>query len=142
MHALIIEDQALIAFTVEDHLRDLGFTTFAYAESRGAAVALAEVRRPDLVIADVELVDGPTAGVAAVEAICGASGIPALFITGKSDQPALQGRSEAIVAKPFTGNHIKSTIRALMVDAGLADSIAAPGTRVDRFSRASSADAS
>ncbi len=138
MHALIIEDQALIAFTVEDHLRDLGFKTFAYAESRGAAVALAEVRRPDLVIADVELVDGPTAGVAAVEAICGDGGIPALFITGKSDQPALKGRPEAVVSKPFTGNHIKSTIRALMVDRGLADSILAPGTKVDRAAKASS----
>lgn len=31
MHALIIEDEAIIAMAIEDALRDCGFTSFSFA---------------------------------------------------------------------------------------------------------------
>lgn len=42
MHALIIEDEALIAMAIEDALRGCGFTSFDVAASAQVAVAAAE----------------------------------------------------------------------------------------------------
>ena len=43
MHALIIEDESLIAMTIEHTLRDCGFTSFDFAASSEAAIAAAEL---------------------------------------------------------------------------------------------------
>jgi DNA-binding response OmpR family regulator len=45
MHALIIEDQFMIAAMIEDELRELGFETFDHALNEEEAVRLAEERR-------------------------------------------------------------------------------------------------
>ena len=46
MHALIIEDEPLIAMSVEDVLRDCGFTSIEFAISLDTAVAAAKRRCP------------------------------------------------------------------------------------------------
>ena len=80
MHALIIEDEALIAMAIEDALRGCGFTSFAVAVSADEAVAAAAHKCPDLITADVEL--RPGCGITAVQSICSEQPIPVLFITG------------------------------------------------------------
>ena len=49
MHALIIEDECLIAMAIEDALRDCGFTSFDVAVSADEAVAAAARKCPDLI---------------------------------------------------------------------------------------------
>ena len=46
-HVLIIEDEMLIAFALEDELRTLGFTSFDVAQSTAEALACAQRHRPD-----------------------------------------------------------------------------------------------
>ena len=58
MHALIIEDDDLIAMTIEEVLRKCGFTSFHFAVSLDEAVAAARERCPRLITADVELKPG------------------------------------------------------------------------------------
>ena len=41
MHALVIEDEYLIAQLIEDRLRELGFTTFSFAMDEEEAVTAA-----------------------------------------------------------------------------------------------------
>lgn len=48
MHALIIEDESMIAIAVEDALRDCGFTSFDVAVSANEAATAAALRCPDL----------------------------------------------------------------------------------------------
>ncbi len=74
MHALIIEDDDLIAMTIEAVLRDCGFTSFTVAVSLDEAVAAATGRCPDLITADVEL--KPGSGIDAVQTICSSKRIP------------------------------------------------------------------
>ena len=74
MHALIIEDDGLIAMTIEDVLRDCGFTSFDVAVSLDEAVTAARNRCPDLITADVEL--KPGSGIDAVQTICSETVIP------------------------------------------------------------------
>ena len=52
-HALIIEDDAIIALEIEDRLRDLGYDSFDIAVSPAEALSCATARRPDLITADV-----------------------------------------------------------------------------------------
>ena len=48
MHALIIEDDDLIAMTIEEVLRKCGFTSFHFAVSLDEAVAAARERCPPI----------------------------------------------------------------------------------------------
>src|SRR5438309_10760925 len=68
MHALIIEDEFFTAMLIEDRLRELGFTSFAFASSENEAVAAACDRCPDLITADVQF--APGCGIDAVQLIC------------------------------------------------------------------------
>jgi CheY-like chemotaxis protein len=115
-HALIIEDEALIALELESHLTDLGYSTFDVAVSPLQAVAAAQARRPDLITADYRILDGT--GVEAVAAIFEAIGpVPLLYVTGNPD--AVSGQVNApIVDKPIS-------VRSLAKAFGLLSSIAA-----------------
>jgi len=98
-HALIIEDEILIAFEVEAMLAEQGFTSFDIADCPEDALALALVRRPDLITADYRIVGGT--GVEAVEAIHRRLGeIPVVYVTGNSD--LLLGREPPVVGKPIS----------------------------------------
>ena len=74
MHALVIEDEFLTAQLIEDRLRELGFTTFAFAMDEEEAVTAARERCPDLIASDVELLSG--CGIDAVRRICAEKSSP------------------------------------------------------------------
>ena len=76
MHALIIEDECLIAQLIEDRLRELGFTSFAFALNETDAVSAASDRCADLITSDVQLSAG--CGIDAVQRICDGMRIPVL----------------------------------------------------------------
>ena len=113
MHALIIEDESLIAMAIEDTLRSCGFTSFDVAISADEAVAAAARNCPDLITADVEL--RPGCGISTVQTICSARPIPVLFITGSPGQVRLRMPGHALVEKPFNAEHIKDAIKLAMV---------------------------
>ena len=104
MHALIIEDESMIAIAIEDALRACGFTSFDIAVSADEAVTAAALRCPDLITADVEL--RPGCGITAVQSICSAQPIPVLFITGSPGEVRVRMPGHAFVEKPFTADHI------------------------------------
>jgi len=108
MHALIIEDEPLIAMLIEDHLRARGFTSVAFAVTEAEAVAAAATRCPDLITTDMRLPQG--CGIAAVEAICGARPIPVIYITATAWEVRERLRDAVIVAKPFGSAHLDAAI--------------------------------
>jgi DNA-binding response OmpR family regulator len=112
MHALIIEDEALIAMAIEDALRCCGFTSFDIVASAPEAVAAAETRCPDLITADVEL--RPGCGITAVQSICSGRPIPVLFITGSPAQVRIRMPGHALVEKPFRAAHIMDAAKLTM----------------------------
>lgn len=102
-HALIIEDEILIAFEMEALLADQGFTSFDIAESPQDALKKAMARRPDLITADYRIVGGT--GVEAVEAIQRQLGdIPVVFVTGNAE--LVRGREPPVVGKPISPRHL------------------------------------
>lgn len=110
MHALIIEDEPLVALLIEDHLRANGYTSIAFAVTEEEAVAAARRRCPDLITSDVRLASG--CGIAAVEAICGARKVPVVFITASGQDVRLRMAGATVVAKPFTAGDLARALQA------------------------------
>lgn len=109
MHALIIEDESLIAMAVEDALRACGFTSFDIAISANEALAFAARKCPDLITADVEL--RPGCGITAVQSICCEQPIPVVFITGSPDKVRVRMPGHELIEKPFSSDRVIDAIK-------------------------------
>lgn len=110
MHALIIEDEPIIAIYIEDHLRALGYTSVEFAVTEADAVAAARRRCPELITADVRLQDG--CGIAAVRAICNGRRVPVVFVTGTAAEVRERLGAAIVVEKPFGSDHLTEAIFA------------------------------
>jgi DNA-binding response OmpR family regulator len=109
VHALIIEDESLIAFAIEEALSECGFTSFDVAVSANEAIEAAARRCPDLITADVEL--RPGCGIGAVQSICSELPIPVLFITGRPVEVRTRMPQHPLIEKPFTADHILAAVK-------------------------------
>ena len=112
MHALIIEADELIAMTIEEVLRDCGFTSFHFAVSLDEAVVAARERCPRLITADVEL--KPGSGIDAVQTICSDAPLPVIFITGRADDARSRMPLHAVLSKPFRVSEVEAAVRKVM----------------------------
>ena len=123
MHALIIEDEALIAMTIEEVLRGCGFTSFDFAMSSEEAIGFSKSTCPDLITADVEL--NPGSGIEAVNVICSGPSIPVIFITGTPDEVTSKMPLHPIVVKPFTVEAVVTAVEVALAG-GRSEALAEP----------------
>jgi CheY-like chemotaxis protein len=109
MHALIVEPQAFTACDIEDALREIGYTSFAFATTTEEAVASAEAHRPDLVTCAVNLASG--CGIQAAEAIGADKPVPVVFIT-HADKAVRRRVPEAPVVRkqPFRVDELSEAV--------------------------------
>ncbi|HYW17232.1 MAG TPA: response regulator [Allosphingosinicella sp.] len=123
MHAFIIEDEYLIARSLQDALEDLGFTSFSFSRSEDAAVMGARAQQIDLITADVRLLPGD--GLKAVEAICKSRQIPVVFITGYAPEleERLEGRmpNAVVLQKPLRQPDLEEAVRHLLSPSPIKD---------------------
>ena len=112
MHALIIEDEYMIAMTIEYVLRDCGFDSFDIAPSCAAAIELAAKRCPDLITADVQL--KPGCGIQTVRTICKRPSTPVIFITGSAAEARARLPEHAVLNKPFSEQTLIYTVAAVL----------------------------
>lgn len=110
MHALIIEDEAIIALLIEDHLRAFGCTTIDFAVTEAEAIAAALSHFPDLITSDVGLAQG--CGIAAVAAICRERHVPVVFVTSSAREVRERARGAVIVVKPFARAELDRALTA------------------------------
>ncbi|WP_242147880.1 response regulator [Sphingomonas sp. BAUL-RG-20F-R05-02] len=111
-HVLIIEDEPLLAFDLQDMLSTVGATSFAFAETEDQAVSEARLRRPDVITSDVMLREGT--GPCAVQTILSEMGpLPVIYITATPDQCEPCEPSSAILAKPVLGMVVRDAFRAV-----------------------------
>ena len=112
MHALIIEDESLIAMAIEDVLRGLGFITFDIAPSPEMAIEAAAHRCPDLITSDVQLTPG--CGISTVITICERVAIPVIFITGNVEDVKRRLPTCRALSKPFSADQLTSEVAAAL----------------------------
>lgn len=107
MHALIIEDEAMIALVIEEYLNDLGFTCCT-ADTEAGAIAAAEARCPDLIVADNRLIEG--SGVDAVRTICAGLIIPVVYTCGDPEGWEGELQHGVLLGKPFTSGSFRASV--------------------------------
>ena len=108
MHALIIEDQFLIATLIEEELRDLGYNSIEIVDREAQAVEAALRRSPDLITADDRLVEGT--GIGAVRAICASRPAPFVFLVGNPHEVEPLVGKAVLVGKPFGGERLRQAV--------------------------------
>ncbi len=110
-HALIIEDEMIVGMGMQSVLGEIGFSSFAFASTADQALEQARLRRPDLVTADIGLLDGD--GLTACRALQAEFGtLPVIYVTGQAEdleqEPGL-----IVVPKPFTAADIAAAYASI-----------------------------
>jgi len=108
MHALIIEDQAIIAMMLEDELCELGYTSFDVADTQEEAISAAKRRCPDLIAADDRLTTG--SGIAAVRIICAEQSIPTVYIVGNPHELKTRLPDAIVLGKPYMADDLREAV--------------------------------
>ena len=109
VRAFIIEDDYLIAQSLQDMLERLGYSDFSFARSEDAAVLGASGQVIDLITVDVRLLPGD--GLKAVQAICARRSIPVVFITGYADELIDRAPDAVVVQKPIREDELEAALR-------------------------------
>ena len=112
VRALIVEDERLIALTLEDCLRGIGITNIEMAHSLEGGLRAAWSRRFDIAILDVNLGDGRSDDIAD---ILHKHGTPFLFSTGYG-RAGVSSRFSAypVVTKPCALSEICTVVADLL----------------------------
>ena len=112
MHALIIEDNAIITAQLADELRQRGFTSVDCADTCAEAIERAAKHRPDLITVDHWL--GGESGINAIQEICANRRIPVVYVVALPDLVLAEVPDAVVVQKPFTKKHLDKAIAAVL----------------------------
>jgi PAS domain S-box-containing protein len=86
---LIVEDEAILAMSLENKLDKLGYVILQPVATGEDAIAAVEDEQPDLVLMDIQLA-GDMDGITAAGRINSFSDVPIVYLTGHSDEPLVQ----------------------------------------------------
>ncbi|MBL7946902.1 MAG: response regulator [Flavobacteriales bacterium] len=127
---LIVEDDPIIAEDLHAHLEELGHEVCAVCDNALDAMAEVAARKPDLLLLDINLGDGPD-GVQLAEKVRAKHTTPFIFVTSHSDKATLERvkplQPAGFIIKPFDENDLRTQIElALARFANNVDATAAP----------------
>jgi DNA-binding response OmpR family regulator len=114
MRILVVEDEPLIATSIDWELRDAGHEVIGPAADAVHAAALARAMRPDLALVDINLT-GHGDGVVLARTLA-RQGVAAIFVSGQVIE-ARENRDAALglVAKPFAVEQIAAVVRCAAI---------------------------
>jgi DNA-directed RNA polymerase specialized sigma24 family protein len=115
---LIIEDEPIIALDIEALLDSLGHKVIGVARTESEALRIASMKKPGLVLADIQLADG-SSGIDAVNKMLRNFQVPVIFITAFPERLLTGERPEPafLITKPFLPEMVKAVVsQALFFD--------------------------
>lgn len=112
-HALIIEDEFLIADYLAGLMETVGVDSSAIAGCGSAAVCAARSQPPDLIVGDVELGHGDKGPDAVAQIRNELGAIPVIFMTATPEQCAKCDYALAILDKPIRAERLLALVRPL-----------------------------
>lgn len=122
---LIIEDEAAVALDLARIVRQTGHLVCGTAGRLEQAVAVAGQTHPVLVLADVQLQDGPEAGIAAVQEIRRTGETAAVYVTAYPERVRHSVSAPLVVSKPFLAHDIQTAMWRALFQHGCGASVAA-----------------
>ena len=114
---LIVDDEPLIATTVEATFEDAGFEVRSVLDAEAAATVVSELdSRLSALVTDIRLGAGANGWAVAVEARTKVPLLPVVYMTGDSaaDWTAFGVPKSVLVQKPFVGAQVLAAVMTLM----------------------------
>jgi len=110
LRLLVAEDEAIIALSLVDILRDAGHAVAGVASTAEEAITLAARHKPDLALLDVSLARGSD-GRTAAKHLQDDMGIPSILVTAHlGTKEAKATGALGLVSKPYTQDAILTII--------------------------------
>jgi len=115
---LIVEDDLILALSVEMMLKKIGFKLIKRVETGDEALEAIKSFTPDLMLVDINLGPGMS-GIETVKHIQGKMNVPALYVTGNSDRyfRSLAEETDYIdyLIKPITLRELNEVLSSYVV---------------------------
>ena len=112
MRILIVEDDAMFAFAIEDALSTVGHEIVGFARDGDSAVELADRERPELALVDLRLAR-QTSGAVAAREIRERYSIPSIFISSSPEDCRKEAKPSGAwgcLSKPFTDRDLVNVV--------------------------------
>jgi two-component system, response regulator PdtaR len=119
-HALIVEDEVMIALGLQTELEALGFEVGGLAANARQAISLAMDHKPDLVVMDIYL-NGARDGIEAARSLRETFGAQIVFVTAYTDDDGIMERihkqvpDAPVLPKPLYGDRLATAIEQLQL---------------------------
>lgn len=114
MKILIVEDEVLVALSMDDTLSEAGHFVTGLARDELVAMGLAGTTRPDLALVDMTLARGGS-GAAVVRHLRKRYGVPSIFVSGNPGschQVGFQIGALGCLSKPFSPDELVEAVEA------------------------------
>jgi CheY-like chemotaxis protein len=113
---LIVEDEFIVADDLENQLTRLGHEVVGTAASGEEALAIADEKRPDIVLMDIQL-EGPMTGVEAAKFIHNSTGAAVIFVTAFAAvfvrNPSQMTAPGICLSKPFSPVQLRAALESV-----------------------------
>ena len=121
VRVLIVEDEALVALTLEDVLTEAGYAVCGIADRPAQALEIARVLEPDIAVIDVRLAGGGD-GIALAAELAACMPILILFATGNPAEVRARARAgNGCLSKPFQAEWLLAALDSIQT--GVASTI-------------------
>lgn len=126
---LIVEDEGIVAFNLQQRLQHMGYHITGLAESGQEGLALVSRERPDLVLMDIHI-KGEMDGIELASTLNRDFDLPIIYLTAYSEDTTLERarrtRPYGYLIKPFSERELHATVQMALerheVQAALSDS--------------------
>lgn len=110
---LIVEDEALVALTLEDVLTEAGYCVCGIADRPEQALEIARVMEPDIAVIDVRLAAGGD-GIALAAQLAARMPVAILFATGNPAEVRARARAgNGCLSKPFQAEWLLAALESI-----------------------------
>jgi len=111
---LIVEDESIVAFNLQQRLSQMGYEVPAVAASGAETLSLAQQIVPDLVLMDIHI-DGQMDGIETASMLQQRRSVPVIYLTAYSEDATLdrarETRPYGYLIKPFSERELHATIQ-------------------------------
>lgn len=113
-HILIVEDEAIVAYNLQQRLSHMGYHVPDVAVSGSETLQLVSQARPDLILMDIHI-EGSMDGIDVAARLQETHPVPVIYLTAYSEDSTLdrarQTRPYGYLIKPFSERELHATIQ-------------------------------
>ncbi len=116
---MVLEDDTNIGLQLEKFIQQIGYTVTGVATNGEDCIKMAKSNPPDLLIADIDLGEGPN-GIEVAEHLFKKHKIPTIFITGNATKENVrlahkQLKTISFLSKPFRQKDLENSIESAII---------------------------